>query len=555
MPAKAFANRAIDLYMLWNTVFLRSPLIRAARRSRNTQQDLLMDILRQNAGTAFGRKHDFQSISNMAEYRAKVPVSTYDQLEPYISEQQTGAPALTHERPVYYARTSGTTGRSKDIPLTRHGLEQVKHAQKHLALSLWRDTGFFKGSILGFASPAMEGRLKNGTPFGSTSGSTYRSLSPVLARKFILPQSAFSIQDTAAKYQVYALAALATDDITGVAAANPSSLLKVLSIIKADAPQLLHALLSGTGPALLPEAAKAVDEIAGRGNARHTRELLDKLASGAELRPADLWPRLSSIATWTGGSCGVALAQLRPQLPKHIKIVEFGYGASEFMGSANVDAQSNLCLPLLTHHVYEFVRRSDWEAGQPEFLDLHEIEPGNDYYIFITTRSGLYRYNINDIVRAEPGIGPCPGLRFLHKGRGITNITGEKLSEHQLITAMAQVLAERGLSPASFIALADEEASCYVLYMECPGLGTEAEFVSHLDTRLRALNSEYDDKRASGRLGPIGFRHLTEGAGEQIRHQTVERGVREAQYKPILLDYARNWTETLSPLTAVSASA
>ena len=126
-----------------------------------------------------------------------------------------------------------------------------------------------------------------------------------------------------------------------------------------------------------------------------------------------------------------------------------------------------LRLPLVTHHFYEFVRRADWENEEPTFLGLHELSPGEDYYIFMTTRSGLYRYHINDIVRAEPGIGPCPGLRFLQKGRGVTNITGEKLSEDQLIAAVGEVLAANGLSATSFLALADEAAARYALYLEC----------------------------------------------------------------------------------------
>ncbi|MHA1570576.1 MAG: hypothetical protein ACTSWM_02045, partial [Alphaproteobacteria bacterium] len=172
-----------------------------------------------------------------------------------------------------------------------------------------------------------------------------------------------------------------------------------------------------------------------------------------------------------------------------------------------------------------------------------------------TTRSGLYRYNISDILRAEPGIGTCPGLRFLHKGRGVTNITGEKLSEHQLVTALTQILADRNLNAPSFIALADEDASCYRLYLECPAPYDGANLIDQLDTQLRALNSEYDDKRASGRLLPIQLTRLQNEAGEQIKHQSVARGVREAQYKPVLLDYARNWTTRLAPLIAQEAKA
>ncbi|MHA1565938.1 MAG: GH3 family domain-containing protein, partial [Alphaproteobacteria bacterium] len=345
----AIANPIIDLTMLWHAAVLRPPLLRAAANARATQHHLLMSILGQNAATAFGKKHRFDSISNLAEYRTNVPVQTYDRLEPHIRDQQAGISALTHEPPVYYARTSGTTGRSKDIPLTRRALKQTKQAQLQLALSLWRDTKFFKGAILGFASPAIEGHLNNGAPYGSASGSSYRSLSPILAGKFILPPLTYEISDNEAKYRAYALAILATQDITGIVTANPSSILKVVKIILADKHQLLAALASGSSTNLHPEVAKLLPEIIRRGNPQHIRQLQRRLQATGTLHPADIWPRLSAIATWTGGSCGIALTQLRPHLPKPVQIVEYGYGASEFTGTVNIDAKTNLCLPLLTH--------------------------------------------------------------------------------------------------------------------------------------------------------------------------------------------------------------
>ena len=547
-----FENRAIDVYLGWSKWTLRAPLLRAAQRVEQKQNELLTSILQENAHTEFGREHNFASISNMIEYRACVPVQTYDQLEHYIARQQGGAKALTNATPAYYARTSGTTGRSKDIPLTKRGLQQVKHAQKHLALSLWQNTRFFRGSILGFASPVEEGRLKNGRAYGATSGITYQSLSPVLARKFILPYAAFSINDMEAKYQSFALAALAADDVTGIVAANPSSILKVVNLIDADAPRLLAALSSGEQDGLLSETIALLPHLKARTKPRRLKALRDALGANGRLAPDDIWPKLSAVATWTGGSCGVALGRLRLQLPNGVKIVEYGYGASEFMGSVNVDANANTCLPLLNDHVYEFVRRSDWEGGKLAFLGLHEIEPGEDYYIFMTTQSGLYRYNINDIVRAEPGVGLCPGLRFMQKGRGVTNITGEKLSEDQIIASVADVLAANGLSAEAFMALADEDASRYALYLEC--LGSEAceTLAVDFDLELRARNSEYDDKRASGRLRPLKLLRLRQGAGETIKELSLERGMREAQYKPTLLDYSSNWTEKLAPLVVGS---
>ncbi len=544
----ALSNRAIDAYMLWTGWTVRRPFLSAARRVKATQHELLRTILQQNADTTIGRRYDFRSITSLEVYRERVPIHTFDDLADLAAEQQNGVATLTASDPVYYARTSGTTGRSKDIPLTSLGLAQIRDVQRHLAFSLWRRTDFMKGALLAFASPANEGQLANGKAYGSTSGSTYRSLSPIIERKFVMPRATFSIADPEDKYRIYALAVLSRGDITGAVAANPSSILKVTTIIQHEAEALLHVLREGGAARFSPDAEAVAALIKQRADQRRVRTLQEALGADHTLEPALIWPRLSAIATWTGGSCGTALQPLRQRLPRCAQVVEYGYGASEFMGTATIDARANICLPLLTHNVYEFVRREDWDAGHPIFLGLHELTEGEDYYIFATTQSGLYRYNINDIVRATRGAGQCPGLQFLQKGRGVTSITGEKLSEHQLIAAVEETLSAQNLAAASYLALADEPAARYVVFLEIEGRFDAMPLADALDERLRALNSEYSDKRASGRLGPVVARCWRMGAGDQVRRWALEKAPRDAQYKPVLLDYMRNWSDRLPEL-------
>ncbi len=541
-------NQLISANMRWNDIKIHRPTFAAARNTEQTQSNLLAEILHENRNTVIGRSFDFSSISSFEEYRRKVPLQNYEQLAPFIDRQIGGEQALTAAPPLYYARTSGTTGRYKDIPQTHHGLQQVKHAQKHLALSLWRDTDFMSGSILGFASPMEEGRLQNGIPYGAMSGSSYASISPVLARKFVLPSSAFSIKDLDAKYQVYCLAALSTRNLTGIATANPSSILKLVHLIEDNIDQLMTLLRGEHSSWVLPAAEACLPEILQRGDHRHIAELNKKLHLNGSLTPADIWPKLSTIATWTGGSCGIAINQLKTYLPDDVRFAEFGYGSSEFMGSANVDVLNNTCLPLLNHHVYEFVKRADWEAEQHKFLGLHQLQPGQDYYIFITSRSGLYRYNINDIVRAAPGVGDCPAIQFIQKGRGVTNITGEKLSEFQLIEAVNRCQDNFKLITGGYMALADEQASLYHLHLEFDKPSIAEPLAQALDDCLRELNGEYDDKRASGRLRPLKLSRFCDNASEVIKSWCVASGAREAQYKPTILAYAKDWSEKLSPL-------
>jgi hypothetical protein len=545
--SRFIVNILIDMAMLWYSVKYRRILKTAFLDPATVQEKVLEKILTANAETLFGKKHGFASIKNITDYRNKVPVQSFSTLNPFIELQMSGETALTREPPVYYAKTSGTTGSSKFIPVTQTGLGQMQMSQRLLSISLWRNTGFFSGSILGMASPMMEGRLENGIAYGSSSGSAYRSLSRLLTDKFAAPAQTFEITDVAAKYQVYAMAVLASPDISGIVAANPSSILKVCEIIESDQESLLGALNKRSVDQLLPEAAPAVAEIFKKMDVVRVQNLLQTRQTKGLLSPKDVWPNLTAIATWSGGSCGIAIGKLRSKLPQGLQVVEYGYAASEFMGTFNFDAGTNVCMPLITEHLYEFVPRIDWDEGRQNFLGIQDLIAGKEYYVFVTTQSGLYRYDINDLLLAGPGVNNCPSLSFLQKGRGVTNITGEKLSEHQVIAAASESIEILGLTTSGYIFLANEKAARYEFYLESDGnfdLDTLAEIT---EKSLQEKNSEYADKRASGRLYPLAVRRLKIGAVDAFRDESVSLGVRETQYKPIVLDYLRNWSVKLAP--------
>lgn len=81
----------------------------------------------------------------------------------------------------------------------------------------------------------------------------------------------------------------------------------------------------------------------------------------------------------------------------------------------------------------------------PTTLTCAELDEGENYYIVLTTPGGLYRYDINDVVRVSGFCNQTPLIEFIRKGRDVTNITGEKLHVNQVIQAMEQALSAAGL--------------------------------------------------------------------------------------------------------------
>ena len=514
-------------------------LIAASKSPRDAQADLLSRILEANAGTEFGKRHGFSTIKDVEDYRRAVPAQTYEDLRPLIERQElTGEKCLTVEQPVYYHRTSGTVGEPKNIPVTASGLGRIRRQQKISAIAQSTGSDIFQGKIFAITGQAVEGEMAGGTPFGSASGLLYRSQSKLVRSRYILPSEFSAIDDYESRYLAMAIYGLAEPATTCIATANPSTLVRLLSVINHNVEPILDAIAT----ARMPDVGPGIMELeSGLTPNRHRANFLrDQFEAAGKLTYADFWPDLKGIVTWTGGSCGVPLQALSGLLPDRCRIIELGYVASEVRGTINVDARDNRCLPALLDTFFEFVECDAFEGGGGDFQSLHELDEGQEYYVFVTTADGLYRYDMNDIVRATGRLNQTPTLAFVQKGKGVTNITGEKLHEAQVLAAVMSALSERGIEPVFFVMLADQETAGYTLHVETGSARDDraSGLSGELDRRLRASNIEYDGKRASGRLAPLDVRWLGGGAGDRYRLHRVAAGQRDAQFKYLHLQYA-----------------
>jgi len=513
-----------------------------ARRPAETQEDVLRGLLFANRHTRFGVEHGFAAIRDAAGFQARVPVQDYEMLRPDIDAQRrTGAQALTAESPLSYAQTSGTTGAPKYIPLTPSMLAMLRAEQ-----ALFSDLQFracpsaFAGKALGIVGAAVEGRLDSGHAVGSVSGYLYDTLPAAVQSRYVVPSLVFGISDYDLKYLVIVRLALAEPNIRWLASANPSTFLHLLDVLNGQRELLLDSVRTGTLDALGALDTPQRDAVAQRIRPDPARAA--RLDAEGILTFANVWPDIRLVTTWMGGSCGIALERVRAKLPPAAKVMELGYQSSEFRGTIPLDAETPGGLPTLHHHFFEFVAQAEWEADRPEFLTLDRLELHRRYYVLITTASGLYRYFMNDIVEVTGFFHRTPLLRFLQKGKGVTNLTGEKLYETQIIDAMQNTATRFSLASLFFLLVADAENATYRLWIELDDdRHPEAHVVAAaIDHRLGELNIEYRSKRASGRLAPLTVAWLKRGAGEAYKVACVHAGQREGQFKPAVLQYRRD---------------
>jgi hypothetical protein len=524
--------------------------IRLAADPVTAQAAALRGILDACKGTEQGVTLQIHPGMDVDEYRRRVPIHSYEDLRAGIERQiSTAEPVVAPERPVMYARTSGTTGKPKYIPVTRLARAQAISAQRAMSFAQHQAVRAFKGKILGFGGSVQEETLSDGTPAGAASGLIYTTMPRFVRAKYVLPPSLFALDDYDLKYRLAARLAAQSPDVTLMACANPSTLLRLMQALTANLPSIATEIIEGQCAALaeLPQAVAV--EVAQRIRRDRPRgAALNALAScGREITIADVWPEVRSVTTWLGGGCAHAAAAVRAQLPANAIMVDAGYVASELRGTIVVDIERGLALPMLGDVFLEFVPVEAWEAGSRETLLLQEIEIGLEYYVVISTVSGLLRYDMNDVVRATGRIGVTPTLVFVRKGRGVTSICGEKLAEDQVHTAIATLPR----APRFFVVLADAASAIYRAYLESEDT-VDVDTVAHaLDQALARLNIEYAAKRNSGRLNPLAVSLLRPGAGEAYhRHCVTEKSQREAQAKVLALQTVQDFDFDLKPFTA-----
>ncbi|MEM9257727.1 MAG: GH3 auxin-responsive promoter family protein, partial [Pseudomonadota bacterium] len=552
----ALLNIALRAKMSLIRIRLWQPLQRDLQQPWAAQRRLLGEILRNNRETEFGREFGFVHVHDYENFRTRVPLQSYDSIEPYVERQQAGLPSLTSERPVLYAKTSGTTGAAKYIPIGHKALGTLKESQSLAGYCHYRACPeAYRGKLLAIVSPAIEGYLTGGAPYGSASGLVVKNMPRLAREKYALPWEVFEIQDHEVRYREILKIGLCQPDITFLGTANPSTLLKLLAVLDAERWSLLDEIKAQCAAPGLPASITAVINKHISASSQRIAALEQLFAAEQPIGFNQLWPDLRLVVTWTGGSCGIPLGRLQRALAPSTQVMELGYIASECRGTISsaktvvVNGKTRYQqIACLQQNFFEFVERSDWETNGVDgasFRLLHELERGQQYYIIVTNCNGLYRYFMNDIIEVDGFCENTPSFHFVQKGKGVTNITGEKLSEQQAIAAVAEAEAELCLTSRFFLVLADEHNSRYRLLFEpegdcIPEHDVERSLASATDHALRERNIEYAAKSASGRLGPVDVAVLRAGAGEHYRQSLVEAGQRESQLKYLCLQYQRD---------------
>jgi hypothetical protein len=226
-----------------------------------------------------------------------------------------------------------------------------------------------------------------------------------------------------------------------------------------------------------------------------------------------------------------------------VPVRDFGYYATELRGSVPLSDQGDAGTIAIGTNVLEFHPAGEDRAPEGrELLRVEQLEVGQRYFVYVTNISGLYRYEMNDIIEVTGHDHQNPRIRFVQKGKGVVSFTGEKLYEVQVIAAVDQALAAlRGRYHfiAAVAELVDATNPRLVFLIEFDDPITDHDgsaLVDRLDEALGEENDEYLTKRKSLRYGPPIIRVVQPGEFDRYRRRMVETGQRaDGQFKVLRL--------------------
>ncbi len=188
-------------------------------------------------------------------------------------------------------------------------------------------------------------------------------------------------------------------------------------------------------------------------------------------------------------------------------------------------------------HFYEFIPETEIQSANPTVLLANELTEGANYYILFSNSSGLYRYNLNDVVKVTGFHNRTPLLEFQYKGGNIFSFSGEKVTELQVTESIKKALSERSLSARFFTVVPEfRPLPHYSVWVEpnqsaYPSNDSLKGLAKSFDRQLALHNVEYAEKRKSFRLEPAEVRIIEPGSYEILRKSLVAKGVPDSQIK------------------------
>jgi hypothetical protein len=420
------------------------------------QEELMMKLLRSAEETVIGQKYDFKSIKSYATFAERIPVSSYEDLEPMIELTRKGAQNVFWNTPIkWFAKSSGTTNaKSKFIPVSNEALEDCHYKGSKDLLCMYlnnnENSELFLGKSLrlGGSSQIYE---NNNTYFGDLSAILIENM-PIWAEFSSTPSNKTSLMSEWESKISAIIQETKVENVTSFAGV-PSWMLVLLNRILTES---------------------------GKGNL------------------FDLWPNLE-VYFHGGVSFEPYREQYQKILPQsHFQYYEI-YNASEgFFAIQDLNHSNDLLLMFDYGIFYEFIPMDTFDTPQQQVIRLADVELFKNYAVVITTNGGLWRYLIGDTIRFT-STSPYR-IRVSGRTKHHINVFGEELMVENTDKAIAKTCSELDCEVVDYtvapIFMKDKEKGAHEWIIEFKKDPSDlTKFQQLLDETLQTINSDYEAKR------------------------------------------------------------
>jgi len=495
------------------------------RRARKIQDGYLLRILEKNKNTRYGLECGFASISDVGQFRERVPIRTYDDYKPWIDRIIAGENGVLTSEPVTLLEpTGGSSGGLKLIPYTESLRREFLRGINIWVYDLFETYPHIKnGRSYWSISPAVKipDTMKSSIPIGFDEDINYLGWSGKLLRKVMVGDSDLKNARDMNEFRFRtAVELLQARDLAFISVWNPTFLTVLIDYMESNIESLCKNLTETDS-----DRAREIDSA-------FRRDSEDKFNR--------IWPMLSVISCWTDSLAGLYAENLGVKFPG-VKIQGKGLLATEGFITLPLTESGGRVLSYMSHY-FEFVDDNN------EVHSCDELIEGQRYRVVITTGGGLYRYDLGDIVEVDGFFDGLPVLTFIGRDKTV-DMVGEKLSEEHAARVISDAVRQV-VNKYEFAMLSPERTSTggvYVLYVAHDDAlnGYAAKICDMVENGLKE-NIYYRHARDIGQLGQLKIYVVNSGAMEHFIERCVNDGQKLGDIKPVSLDHRSGWSEWFS---------
>ncbi|GLT46765.1 hypothetical protein SLA2020_204950 [Shorea laevis] len=532
------------------------------RNADSVQERVLREILSRNADTEYLRRFKLNGATDRDSFKSKIPVGTYEDLQPYIQRIANGdkSPIFSAHPISEFLTSSGTSaGERKLMPTIREELDrrQLLYSLLMPVMNLYIP-GLDKGKALYFLFVKAETKTPGGLVARPVLTSYYRSehfknrpYDPY--NVYTSPNEAILCVDSfQSMYTQMLCGLLMREEVLRVGAVFASGLLRAIRFLQLNWKLLAHDINTGTLNAKITDASilecmtkilKPNPELAEFITKECSEENWDRIITR-------IWPNTKYLEVIVTG----AMAQYIPTLEYFsggLPMACTMYASSECYFGLNLRP---MCKPSEVSYTimpnmgyFEFLPHdpsipAPSRDSPPRLVDLADLEVGKEYELVITTYAGLYRYRVGDILQVTGFHNSAPQFRFIRRKNVLLSIESDKTDEAELQMAVenaSTLLKEFNTSVVEYTSYADSKTipGHYVIYWELlvkdpknsPTNGVLNQCCLAME---ESLNTVYRQSRvADNSIGPLEIRIVKNGTFEELMDYAISRGASINQYK------------------------